>query len=260
VRPRLPAPGPRRGGQLRDPSLVAALPFGRLGLQPRLGLLQAGQSAAGVGELDGELVTPQDAVLAVLGLVDLGGLPQDLGDLLLQLGEGAVSPISGVGGHPGAVQCDQAEPDHAGGFARLEQSDQEVGQGLPVADAEAGDGYVVGGVVGGQDPKCDVLGQASFDLAGGAHADPVGVQQHPQQGLGVIGGVAVPVIPVRPVERGYVQLVDHVEDEPGEVAGWQPVAQVQGQQEGLVALCAQEVVGHGACLSVRDLSAKCVGA
>jgi len=58
---------------------------------------------------------------------------------------------------------------------------------------------------------------ASFELTGGAHADAVAVQQHAQQGLGVVGGVAV--VAVGPVERGEVGLVDHVEDEPGEVAG-----------------------------------------
>jgi hypothetical protein len=49
---------------------------------------------------------------------------------------------------------------------------------------------------------------------------------------------------MRPVEGRQVDLADHVQDEPGEVAGWEPVAQVRGQQEGLVAVTAQEGVGH----------------
>jgi hypothetical protein len=56
-----------------------------------------------------------------------------------------------------------------------------------------------------------------------------------------------PVGPVRSVERLQVELIDHVEDEPGEVVGWQPVAQVRRQQERLVAVTAKEVVGHDAC-------------
>jgi hypothetical protein len=56
--------------------------------------------------------------------------------------------------------------------------------------------------------------------------------------------VAVPVIAVGSVERLKVELVDHVEDEPGEVALGEPVAQVRRQEEGLVAVAAQEVVGH----------------
>jgi pyrimidine deaminase RibD-like protein len=98
--------------------------------------------------------------------------------------------------------------------------------------------------------KGDVLGAAAFELAGGAHAEAVAIQQHAQQGLGVVGGMAVPVITVGPVERTQVELVDHVEDEPGEVAVGQPVAQIRGQQEGLVAVAAQEVVRHALLYSL----------
>jgi hypothetical protein len=41
-----------------------------------------------------------------------------------------------------------------------------------------------------------VLPAAALDLPGGAHPDRVGVQQHAEQGLGVVGGVAVPVVAV----------------------------------------------------------------
>jgi hypothetical protein len=111
VRPRLPALGPGRGGQLRDPSLVAALAFGRLGLQPRLGLLQASQAAAGVDQLGRELIPVGLAMEAVLALVGLGRLPQDRCDILLELGQGAVGSVSGVGGHLGAVQRDHPQAD-----------------------------------------------------------------------------------------------------------------------------------------------------
>jgi hypothetical protein len=56
--------------------------------------------------------------------------------------------------------------------------------------------------------------------------------------------MAVPVGAVGAQERNEVQLVDEVEDEPGEVAFREPVAQVRGEQEGLVAVAAAEVVGH----------------
>jgi hypothetical protein len=45
----------------------------------------------------------------------------------------------------------------------------------------------------------------------------------------------MPVSAVGAQERAKVELVDDVEDEPGEVVGWQPVAQVGWEQEGLVA-------------------------
>jgi hypothetical protein len=39
----------------------------------------------------------------------------------------------------------------------------------------------------------------------------------------------VPVVTVLSVERVEVELVDHVEEEPGKVAVGEPVAQVRGQ-------------------------------
>jgi hypothetical protein len=57
-------------------------------------------------------------VLAVLGLVDRGRLPQDLLNLVFQLGQGAVGPIGGVGGHLGPVQGDDAQADQPGRCAQ----------------------------------------------------------------------------------------------------------------------------------------------
>jgi hypothetical protein len=84
----------------------------------------------------------------------------------------------------GAVQRDSAEADYRGGGAQPQGLDEESGQGLLVAGAEAGDGHVVGVLVAGQDAKGDVLGAAAFELAGGAHAEAVAVQQHAEQRLG----------------------------------------------------------------------------
>jgi hypothetical protein len=64
---------------------------------------------------------------------------------------------------------------------------------LLVAGTEARDGHVVGGLVAGQYLEREVLGAAPLDLAGRTHADGVGVQQHPKQHLGVVGGMAVPI-------------------------------------------------------------------
>jgi hypothetical protein len=73
---------------------------------------------------------------------------------------------------------------------------------------------------------------AAFDLPGGAHPKTVAVQQHTEQQLGVVGGVAVPVVAVRSVEGCQVELVDDVKDEPGEMILVEPVAQVGGSRKG----------------------------
>src|SRR6266540_5201293 len=46
---------------------------------------------------------------------------------------------------------------------------------------------MVGGLVGGKDPKREVLVAAVLKLARGAHADAVAAQQHAEQELGVVG-------------------------------------------------------------------------
>jgi hypothetical protein len=59
--------------------------------------------------------------------------------------------------------------------------------------------------------------------------------------------VAVPVDPLGTQEWLQVELVNDVQHEPGKMIGGQPVSQAWGEQEGLVAVAAQEVVGYGAC-------------
>jgi hypothetical protein len=56
--------------------------------------------------------------------------------------------------------------------------------------------------------------------------------------------MAVPIVAVLPVEGRKVELVDDVQDEPSEMLLGEPVAQVRREQEGLVAVYAQEVVSY----------------
>jgi hypothetical protein len=65
-----------------------------------------------------------------------------------------------------------------------------------------------------QHPEGDVLAQTALDLSGRAHPARIRVQQHAEQDLGVVGGVAVPVVAVGSVEPGQVELVDHLQHEP----------------------------------------------
>jgi hypothetical protein len=178
--------GAGRGGQLSDPLRIPPLALGRVGFQQRLGLLQPGQPAGLAGQLGRELVISGRAVLVVVGLVGLGGLPQDLGDLHFERGQGAVGPVGGVGDHLGAVQRDHAQADQPGRRAQLQRLDQEASQGLLVADAEPRDGHVVGEPVAGQHPEREIPDAAPLDLPGRAHPDGVGVQQHAEQGVGCV--------------------------------------------------------------------------
>ena len=218
--------------------------------------MQPGQPLRSAGQRSRQPVAAGGVLLTLLDPIRLGSLLEQLGDLRLKVGVGAVGPIGGVGGHLGAVQRDQPQAHHAGCRAQLERGHQQPGQGLLVAGPEAGDGHVIGGAVAGKDSEGEVLAAAPLDLPGGADAGAVGIQQHPQQHPGLVGGPPVPVGSVRGQERAQVQLVDHVEHEPGQMVGWQPVAQVGWEQERLVAVTGKEVVDHGpsyatACSATR---------
>jgi hypothetical protein len=108
----LAAPGDRGGIGGGLPLLVALLASGGVGLQPGGGLPQPGQPAGLPGERSGQLVAASRPVLRILALVGLGGLPEDLGDLGVQLGQGPVGDVTGVAGQLGAVQRDHADLHH----------------------------------------------------------------------------------------------------------------------------------------------------
>jgi hypothetical protein len=167
-------------------------------------------------------------VLAVLGPIRVSSLREQLGDLGLEVGVGAVGRGGGVGLDLGAVQGDQPQAHHPGGRAQLQRGDQQSGQGSFVADPEPGDGHVIGRAVAGQDAKGDVFGAAAMPI-------------------GSIGGQ----------ERTQIELVDHVEHEPGQMIGWQPLAHIRWEQKGLVTVTGTEVVGHGRSYATSLLCCLC---
>lgn len=78
---------------------------------------------------------------------------------------------------------------------------------------------MIGCAVGGQDSEGNIFLAAPLDLARGADAGAVAIQQHGQQHPGRIGGPAVPIGSIGLEEWAEVDLVDDVEDEPGQVIG-----------------------------------------
>ena len=89
------AAGPGGRGQLGDPLLVALLAGGGLGFQQGFGVLQPGQPLSSTGQLLRQLMTATVAV-AVLDLIRLGGLGEQLGDLGLEVGVGAVAAAAAL--------------------------------------------------------------------------------------------------------------------------------------------------------------------
>lgn len=117
-----------------------------------------------------------------------------------------------------------------------------------MALTKAGDGRVIGGVVGGDEPARDVLFAAALDLARASLAAAVAVEEQGDHDLGVERRPAPPVLSTPGIERSQVHLVYDVDDEPGEVILFQPVVDRRRQQVVLIAITGDEVVGHA-----RDL-------
>jgi hypothetical protein len=192
--------------------------------------LAQSRQPAGLGcQRGGQLVPARIAEALVVALVGVGGCrrisatsPSSSSSVWLAALAATLVPSS-------ATRPTRTSP--AGG-AQLQGLDEEAGKGLLVADAEARDRHVVGELVAGKHPEGEVLVAAPLDLPGGAHTDGVGVQQHAQQRRGVVGGMAVPVGAVGTQERFQVQLVDHVEDEPGEVVAGSQSRRSGGSRKG----------------------------
>jgi hypothetical protein len=59
-----------------------------------------------------------------------------------------------------------------------------------------------------------------------------------------VRGAAVAVDAVGSIERPEVELLDRLDHKPGEVVFIQPVAQIRRQQQRLLSVTAEEVLGH----------------
>jgi hypothetical protein len=212
--------GPLPGGHL-------GLFLGMLVVKAALCLAQACAAGVGVSKIGRQLVAAGLAVGGVLGLVDPGGLLEDLGG---ELGVGAVGLIGGVGGDPGAVEGDRADRDQAGLRAETEDVAEELGQGLGVAGPKARDRRVVGDLVRGDHAVGDVLLAAALDPPRRALAGRVGVEHQGDHHRRIVGCSAPAVVAVGGVEGLQVDLIDGVQDEPGEVVIGEPLAQVGGHQ------------------------------
>ena len=108
----------------------------------------------------GQLVAPRRAVPLVLGGVDPLGLGQHLGgDLLVA----ADRRVGGGGPEVRAVDRDHPGPHQLRLDTEAEHLPKQLHQGLPMADAKAGDRRVVGHPLRADDPEGHVLAGAALD-------------------------------------------------------------------------------------------------
>ena len=265
------AAGSGSGGLARDGERWPAASAGRrasgsaLGLGRRqlaTGLGQAGEAAVPVGELGRQLVDALIVTVAlILGGVGLGRFGKDRCDLGIERRSRPVGVHRGVGGELGPVERD--EPERAQTSPRTEPEDlaEQVGERRLVLGAEASDRGMVGPLVRRDDPVGDVALAQAFDPSARALPGRIGVQEQRHHQRRVVGGCAPAVITVARVDRGEVDLLDHVENEPRQVVRRQPVPQRRWHQVLLIALDGPEVLAHATPPAQRNFENRsCDGA
>jgi len=113
-----------------------------------------------------------------------------------------------------------------------------------VAHTKARDRRVIGRLVGGDDPKRDVLAAAPLDRSRGPHADRIGVDQQRHHHRRIMRRSTMAILAIGTVERREVKLVDDLQHKPRQVIGGQPIPQAGRQQQLVIAIARQEVLRH----------------
>ena len=225
---------------------MAGLLGGLLGLELFAATAKTGKARAPAGQLGGQLVAARLAQALVVCRVGAGGLIEDGLDLLGDRPIAARLSGRGVARDRAAVERHQPDRRQPGLRAQRQHLGEGGRQGTLVAHAKARDRGVIGGAVGADHPKRDVLGAAALDGARGALADRVGVHQQRQHHGRLMGRAAPAVLAVVGVEGAELQRLDRVDYEPGQVILGQPLAQARRQQQFLLAIAREEVLGHRA--------------
>jgi hypothetical protein len=113
-----------------------------------------------------------------------------------------------------------------------------------VSGPEPGDRGVVRAVPAGDHPESDVAHAAALQLARGAHALAVAVEQQRGHQRRVERRTTLPVGPISSTERRKVALLDRINDQPDQIVCGQPVPHVRCKQELLVTVRTQETLRH----------------
>jgi hypothetical protein len=117
---------------------------------------------------------------------------------------------------------------------------------------------VIGRLIGRDHPKGDVVRAAALDPPRRALAHRVGVEQQRDHHRWLVRRATPPVVAIRRIERGKIKLTDRLNQKPRQMALGQPLAQTRRQQQLLLAIAAEEVLGHpGIVLKPPDDPALC---
>jgi hypothetical protein len=113
-----------------------------------------------------------------------------------------------------------------------------------VTDAEPRDRGVIGHLVAGDHPKRDVVAATPLDPARRAHPDRIRINEQGNHHLRIVRRGTPPVAAIGPIERIEIQLRHRLQHEPRQMVLGQPLPQRRRQQQLLITITRDEVLGH----------------
>jgi hypothetical protein len=212
-----------------------------LGLEGLPGLAQPLAPIAAGAQPLGQLVTAGLAVELILRSIDPGRLREDLlRDLLIA----ARRVMRRRRRDLGAIDGDDPDLHKPRPGAQSEHASEQLGDRLLVAGPEASNRRVVGNLVGRDHPEGDIVATAPLDPTRRTHPDRIRVDEQRDHHLRIVGSGTPAVTAIGRIERPEIQLRNALKHEPGQVVLRQPLAQRRRQQQLLITIARQEVLGH----------------
>jgi hypothetical protein len=121
--------------------------------------------------------------------------------------------------------------------------EQVADRGL-VTDPKPGDRRVIQWLVRGDHPERHILAAAPLNPSRRTHPDRVRVHQQRHHHPRIVRRPAMPVSPIRRIELLEFELIDGLRHEIRQMIRRQPIPQTRRQQQLLITITQQKVLGH----------------
>ena len=210
-------------------------------LELALGLAQPRPPPFPGAKLLGQFIAARVAVELVLGRVDRLGFFEDLARELLVID---VRVATRVARQLRPVNSDHADARQPLLRAQRKHLAEEASDRLLVTLDEPRDRRVIRSLLRRQHAERNILFARPLDLPRRARPARVRVEQQRHHHRRVIGRPAAAVPPIGGIEAVEVHLADSLQDEPREVAFWQPLPDIRRHQKRLLAITRDKALAH----------------
>ncbi len=143
-----------------------------------------------------------------------------------------------------AIDRDHPDIDQTSLRAQRQHRGEQARDRVLMITTKPRDRRVIGHLVSGDHAVGNILTTAPLDPARGALSARVRVEQQRDHHRRVIRRPTPPITAIRRIESRQVHLRYRVEHEPREITLWQPIPHIRSQQERLLTINHNEVLGH----------------